>query len=588
MLPRVRASFRLWQTELFVVVIVVAILILSGSLSVGLKLTLAEMGKTNELRNASALALRLEPEFPVTVESLDRMRKSIVEYRNIYGSGIWVYDRGGMLLDSSFDSSPSSATLEAARLAGLADDPPYASMDLKPGGWVVASKVIHAPDGTREGVVVTASSVVSSLAILDAVRGRLWVTFWISLVIAGLLGFTFSELISRRVRAMSKAAAAMAAGDFEQRLPTGFAPDEIYDLAVSYNRMAAKLGEAFSAIQESEREITTVVESMAEGVVAFDSTGTVRVINPEAIRLLDPPLTTTLLGSPTQAVTDNQAVLDVVSAGLAGEDSGATVSLGELKVLLHCTPLLDEDGAADGAVLLLADVTERHRVEDAQRQFVADASHEMRTPIAALKGILELLNDGAKDDADVRDDFMRTMQVEVDRLGRLVSDLLTLARLEAGSLRPTITPEPVSGLFGDVTKVMCTLAEQAGVDLSVELTDGDVEVLADRDRIVQVLLGFVDNALKHSPRDSTVHLKARRQGDSVLLEVADEGSGIEPEQLSHVFDRFYRADEARAGNRGAGLGLAIAKEIVEVHGSGIEVQSTPGSGTTFGFELPIA
>jgi len=122
----------------------------------------------------------------------------------------------------------------------------------------------------------------------------------------------------------------------------------------------------------------------------------------------------------------------------------------------------------------------------------------------------------------------------------------------------------------------------------VELADGDIEVLADRDRIVQVLLGFVDNALKHSPEGSTVHLRARLDGDAALLEVADEGSGIEPEQIGRVFDRFYRADQARAGRGGAGLGLAIAKEIVEVHGSSIQVESVPGTGTTFGFRLAIA
>jgi len=583
---RVRASFRLWQTELFVVVIVVAILILSGSLSVGLKLTLTQMGKTNELRDASALALRLEPEFPVTAESLDRMQRSIVEYRNIYGAGIWVYDRGGMLLDSSYDTAPSDQTLETARLAGLADDPPYATMDLQPGGWVVAAKVIHGPAGNPEGVVVTAGSVDSALAILDSVRGRLWVTFWISLAVAGLLGFGFSELISRRVRAMSKAAAAIADGDFDQRLPTGVAPDEIYDLAVSYNLMAAKLGEAFSAVQEREREIAAVVESMAEGVVAFDSEGTVRVTNPEAVRLLDPP-PGELIGVHARELTDDMEVLRVIEAGLAGEDAEATVSLAEFVVSLHCTPLLDGDGVADGAVLLLADVTERHRIEDAQRQFVADASHEMRTPIAALKGMLELLNDGAIDDLKVRDDFMRTMQIEADRLGRLVRDLLMLAKLEAGSMRPTIAPQSAAELFGDVTGVMGNLAERDGVTLAVELPDGDIEVLADRDRIVQVLLGFVDNALKHSPSGSVVHLRARREGDGALLEVADEGSGIEPDQMPRVFDRFFRADVSRAGTRGAGLGLAIAKEIVEAHGSTIQVESAPGEGATFGFWLAI-
>lgn len=584
---RRRASIRLWQTELFVVVIVVAMLILSGSLSAGLERTLSEQAREAELRNASALARRLEPEVPATAQSLERMRQVLVEYRSIYGGGIWVFDAEGTLLVSAYDLGPSDATLEAAKAAGLAEHPSYTRIDLRPRGWVVASRALHGAGQLPEGVVVTASPVDEPLGILEAVRSRLWATFWVSLVVAGLLGFAFSELIARRIRALSDAAAAIAAGDFEQRLPTGLVPDEIKDLATSYNTMASTLGEAFGAIQESQRQIAAVIESMAEGVVAFDSEGIVRVINPEGIRLLDVadgdgP------GTRAEELTDEPALLDVVRVGLGGESVSRTISLGQLRVLLHCTPLLGAEGEVDGAVLLLADVTEQHRIEDAQRRFVADASHEMRTPIAALKGMLELLADGAVDDREVRDDFINTMQVEADRLGRLVGDLLTLAQLEAGSLRLKLAPEYPSDLLRAVASIMSTLAEQAGVQLSVEVSDPDVQVLADRDRMVQVLLSFTDNALKHSPEGTRVHLRAERRGDVVAFEVVDEGPGIEPEQLARVFERFYRADAARAGGGGAGLGLAIAKEIVEAHESSIEVLSAAGEGTTFRFELPLA
>jgi signal transduction histidine kinase len=386
---------------------------------------------------------------------------------------------------------------------------------------------------------------------------------------------------------MSEAAASIAAGDFEQRLPTGFVPDEIHTLGESYNEMAVKLGEAFGAIQESQRQIAAVIESMAEGVVAFDAEGVVRVANPEAERLLARE-GTELRGLPLDALEAPGEVLELVRASLGGARAVETVELGPHIALLHCTPLLNAEGEVDGAVLLLADVTEQHRIEDAQRRFVADASHEMRTPIAALKGMLELLADGAKDVPEVRDDFIHTMQLEADRLGRLVADLLTLARLEAGTLELALAPESASGLLGDVAGVLSTLAIDAGVTLAVDLPDGEVRVLADHDRAVQVLLSFTDNAIKHSPRGSTVRLRARRRTDGVVFEVADEGEGIGPEELGRVFERFYRADQARAGGGGAGLGLAIAKEIVEAHGSSIEVTSAPGEGTTFGFELPSA
>jgi PAS domain S-box-containing protein len=586
MASRLRGSIRLWQTGLFIIVIVVAMLVLSGTLSAGLTSTLTRMAETTELRNASALAQRLAPDFPISAGGSSHVGEVVAEYRGIYGGGIWVYDREGVLLQSAHDAGPVDAVLQSARDSVLDGKASYAVSDLRTGGWVVASKPVPGPYGALEAVVVTASPVDQAVAILQATRDRLWVAFWVSLAIAGLLGFGFSELMARRMRAMSQAAAAMAAGDFEQRISPGLVPDEIEDLAVSYNSMATTLGEAFGAIQESRRQIAAVVESMAEGVLAFDAEGVVHVGNPEALRLLG-TTDRDLLGAPLETITDDQAVLDIVRAGLAGDSAARTVALGPFVVLLHCTPLGGAGGDAEGAVLVLADVTERHRIEDAQRRFVADASHEMRTPVAALKGMLELLVDGAKDVPEVRDDFMRTMQVEVDRLGRLVADLLTLAQLEAGSLRVAPAAENVADLFGGVTAVMQTLAEQAGVRLAVEVPDADLRVLADRDRIAQVLLSFTDNALKHSPRGATVHLRAHARGPVVRIEVTDEGPGIEAEDLSRVFERFYRSDAARAGD-GAGLGLAIAKEIVEAHGSTIDVTSGSGSGTTFGFDLPSA
>lgn len=584
---RRRGSIRLWQTELFIIVIVVAILILSGSLSAGLKGTLTQLTETNELRNASAFAQRLSPEFPLASAGTQRVRDVIAEYRDIYGGGIWVYSAEGDLLESAYDTAPLDAVLESARLGALGENASYVLSDLRTGGWIVAAKPLQGRDGATQGVVVTASSADEPAAILKSVRDRLWITLWTSLIIAGLLGFGFSELIARRIRAMSDAAAAIEAGDFEQRLPTTFVPDEIQGLAESYNSMAAKLGEAFNSVQESERRITTVVESMAEGVLAFDAEETVTVANPEALRLLGAQLEDTT-GKHLRDLTGEPDILELVRGGLQGQSVARTARLGQHIVLLHCTPLPDPAGGVDGAVLLLADVTERHRIEDAQRRFVADASHEMRTPIAALKGILELLVDGAKDDPEVRDDFIQTMQTEADRLSRLVTDLLTLAKLEAGSLELRLAPEYAVDLIGDVAGVMQTLADQQGVRLSVEVADPEIRVNADRDRVVQVLLSFTDNALKHSPRGTTIHLRALPGDGQVRFEVADEGPGIAEEEVSRVFERFYRADDSRAGGGGTGLGLAIAKEIVEAHGSVIAVESSAEAGTTFAFALPAA
>ena len=281
-----RPSVRLWQTELFVIVIVVAILILSVSLSQDLQRTLKTLGEGEQLSDASALAVQLGGDFPLTESSRADLRDHVHQFRLIYGDQVWVYTPDGSLVESAAVGGPPQSVLDQARVGGLWDAPPYSSMTLELGGYAVAGKAIYDRTGKKVGSVVIAGPVTKSLAVLDAVRDRLWVTFWIALIVSGLLGLGFAEFIGRRVRQMTKAAAAIAAGDFDQQLPTGYIPDEIFELAESYNRMATTLGQVFSALHEREQEIAAVVESMGEGVIAFDPDGHVRVINPEAIRLL--------------------------------------------------------------------------------------------------------------------------------------------------------------------------------------------------------------------------------------------------------------------------------------------------------------
>lgn len=588
-----RSSVRLWQTELFVIVILVAILILSVSLSRGLQNTLRRLGETDQLGDAAALAAQVGHEFPITPQTGANVRGHVEEFRAIYGDDVWVYDASGAVIHAANESRPPQHILDRARDTALRDEDGYATMSLERDGFVVAGAPIRDDSEKIVGATVISGPVVESLAVLDAVRSRLWATFWVALIVAGLLGMGFSEFISRRVRLMSQAAKSMAAGDFEQRIPTGLVPDEVFELAESYNRMAAKLGETFSVLREREREIAGVVESMAEGVIAFDADGSVRVVNPIALRLLgraEEPESS--IGRPLEEVVASDVVLRLVGDALAGSPVSGIATLGDSTVLVHATPLAavvgEPEARPSGAVLILADITEQKRIEEAQRRFVANASHELRTPISALKGLLELLTGGAKDDPDVRDDFLQTMSVEVDRLGRLVADLLTLAQIDAGALKLRREPTDVTGLLDDVAQVMRPLAAQSGVVLVLDAPPEPVQVDADRDRVTQVLLGFVDNAMRHTPAGAHVTLRAATAVDMVRLEVADEGVGIDAEAIPRLFDRFFRVDESRSGPRSTGLGLSIAKEIVEAHGSEIRVDSTRGEGSTFGFDLPIA
>ena len=581
-----RITVRLWQTALFVTVILMAMAILGTFLLSGIERSIEDLGAAEQVKDASFLAEAVGPHFPITVESLEEIEAETDRFRAIFGDDLWVYDRTGRLIESRATDALPEDLLEEARLEATADSPGYSAVFLREPGVAVAGRAVFGEDGLRAGVVVVAEPTADAEAVLDAARRQMLGVGLVALGVAGFTGLVFSEVISRRVNDLKAAAYAIAQGDFARRLPIGLVPDEVRELAGAFNIMAVQLGEAFDSIQEHDDEMTAVVESMAEGLIALGADGCVRLVNSAAERILRMEAEDLEGGTLAEGVRDD-ALVKLADRALAGEHSAGTVILGETHVDVLCTPI-GPGRRPEGAVVLMRDVTEQKRWERAQREFIANASHEMRTPIAAMNGFLELLGSGAQDDADLRGDFLGTMRLETERISRLVDDLFTLAQFDAGRMTLDLEPESLRDMVEDVTGVMRPIVDEAGVTLATDLADGRLCVLADRDRIVQVLVGFVDNAVKHSSDGDTVTISARVHGPRVDVAVDDEGPGIPAETLPKVLDRFFRASEHREGEwsrHGAGLGLAIAKEIVEAHGSAIEVESTPGEGATFRFSL---
>lgn len=586
-----KISVRLWQTALFVTVVLVATLILSATLFRSLEQSVSEVSRSALKKDAKELAGSLGEYLPLTARTAPAAADRVKRFAEVFEDDVWIYSRTAELtalrVQTKGQPRDVSDVLQQARRAALERGETFAYARYSPGTNVaVASEAIRDDDGRIIGAVVVADRGAEALSIVSSARDQLRVTFLISLVVSGLLGFVFSEVIRRQIRTLSEAALAIAEGDFGQRLARARLPDEIGELADSYNRMAAKLGEAFEAITGQEREITAVVEAMAEGLVAVDARRVVRHANPVAAELLGVELGR-LVGRPVDEVVKAEELLRPIDDALSGRHVSETITFGHRVLLLSATPVTSsEEPGPRGAVLLLRDVTEQKRWEQAQRQFIATASHEMRTPIAAMRGFLELLESGAKDKPEIRDDFLRTMQAEVDRLQRLVGDLFTLAQLDAGRMRLSVAPQSLEEIIGDVVAVMGPLADEAGVRLETDLAPGTPSVLCDRDRIVQVLMGFVDNALKHSRSAGEITVYARRDGSAVRVGVKDTGPGIPADVRSKIFGRFYRGgDETDGAARGAGLGLAIANEIVAAHGGAIGVDSEPGWGADFYFLL---
>ena len=571
-------SLRLWQTLLFITVIVVAMLTLSYSLISSTRQSVTRAERTQLEKEAATLAEQMSHLLPYSMHR-DQADGQLADFSRVFKVDVWLLDSTGKRLFSRGNFTRPGATLLSTasaarkRRAYAAETVPGRAEEM-----IGAQPVIL--DGKVQATVAIGDSGADARAILEQAGRQITIAFWIALVVSGLLGWLFSEIIAHQVRRLSDGALSIAQGNFDLRLK-GMFPDEVGELATSFNVMAERLGSAFETLSEQQREIATVVETMAEGLIAVDEELRIRLINPAAAELLAKPIVG-LEGKTMREAVGAEGLIQPIEAALGGRQVSETYEHGSRVLLLHASPIRSGSGRPVGVVLILRDVTQQKRMEQAQRDFISHASHELRTPISSLRGFIELLEGGAKDDSGVRDRFLTTMDVEVDRLQRLIEDLFTLAQLDSGRLDLKLATNSAAEFVEEVVNLVGPIAASSDVHLRSDIEPSLPNVLCDRDRIVQVLLGFIDNALKHSRPGNSVTVFARRNREAVRVGVADTGPGIPPGDMPRIFERFYRITDDK---KGAGLGLSIAKEMVEAHGSSIGVESAPGSGTTFYFDL---
>jgi signal transduction histidine kinase/HAMP domain-containing protein len=406
------------------------------------------------------------------------------------------------------------------------------------------------------------------------VEAALW-----AVLVGAAAGLVVAALITLRLRRIAAAAAAIERGSFESPLRPRF-PDELGSLAATIDRMRERLRDSFSRLESERDRLGRLLGRLQEGVVTFDRTLRIEFVNPSASRLLGvAPLSE---GDPLPDPWPDVS-LRRLAVGLFAERAPvahARVSPGE-----DCTLAvvgLPARTASESAVIVVTDVSERERRERAEREFVTNAAHELRTPIAAITGAVEVLQAGAKDDPEARDRFIAHIERESARLGRLTKALLTLARAQTQEEAPRLVPVPLEPLLEEVASAV-TPADGVRVEVRCDAT---LAALAERDVIEQALANVVANAARHT-REGSIVLRARPHGQSsVAIEVIDTGPGIEPRERERIFDRFYRGGERTAD--GFGLGLAIVQQAVRVLGGVVEVESTPGRGTTIRVVLEAA
>jgi two-component system phosphate regulon sensor histidine kinase PhoR len=359
------------------------------------------------------------------------------------------------------------------------------------------------------------------------------------------------------------------------------AKGEVGELAYAFSEMSAKIKELVEAISEDRTRLATVLDSMADGVIMTDTDGNISLTNRAAETLYG--IKEAENKSLIEAVRDHEVDELLKLCLRTGRTQADQYESGLSRRYLRAIAI---PVTGRGVLLLFQDLTELRNLQTTRRELIGNISHELRTPLAGIKAMVETLRDGAVDEGEAARDFLARIDSEVDRLTQLVTELTELSRIETGEAELRREPVSLNQLVEEVITQFGPQAERQELSISKELFAELPTVPADKGRVRQVIANLVHNAIKFTPAGGTVTISTRAPQGAVSLEVTDTGIGIPGEYQPRVFERFYKADKARAGE-GSGMGLAIAKHVVEAHGGSIWVESEEDKGSTFGFSLPL-
>lgn len=419
-----------------------------------------------------------------------------------------------------------------------------------------------------------------AFAARGALAGSLVLTMLIATpVIFMLLNVLLYRLI-RPLRRMNEVALQMADGRFDLNVNED-ASGEIGQLATSFNRLSRTLKKTFRALTFERNRLVQILNGMTEGIAAIDKDGNITHINPALEKLFKKQ---SGQSDPRMRVIGHKEVWEAFGRTMeTGEIS--TFQLTEYANVYHASiaPVRNDSGEIEGAVGVFMDVSKEALLEKTRREYVANVSHEMRSPLTAVRGLIEPLRDGMVTNEDTKKRYYDIILREVVRLSRLISDLMELSRLQSGNL----AIEPEKFMIGETMDYVMDKYQSICQEKSIELIAGSdfaacPALFANPDRIEQLLGILIDNAVKYTPENGKIILSGDWSGERCILRVKDTGAGIPKEHLPHLFERFYKVDKAHS-ELGSGLGLSIAKEMLTLMGETIEVESVEGEGTTFTF-----
>jgi two-component system phosphate regulon sensor histidine kinase PhoR len=449
--------------------------------------------------------------------------------------------------------------------------------------YVYVARTLSGPGG------VTILRLAEPLEQLDALRARLAAAMGLAMLAAGIAILFTSLWLDRRlfepVSRLIGGAQDLARG----RISRVAVPDEeeLAALALALNRLAATSEQRLEAISRERDNLQEILASMSEGVLVVDRDGRAQMINPAFYQLFD--LVGDFSGRPVLEIIRHPGFARLIEDTLRKrhpQSSQIVLPSPERRTLLLASAVLS--GGERGAVVAARDTTELTRVADMRRDFVANVSHELKTPLAAIRGYAETLRDGALDEPPTARRFTDRILSQCRRLQELLDDLLILSRLEGMDVALDREPVDLEAVARRAVELLAPTAREKRVE--IEIREEEVPaVQGDAGNLERLLLNLLDNAIKYNRPDGKITVRLGRYGGEALLEVSDTGIGIPAESIPRIFERFYRVDKGRAREEGGtGLGLAIVKHIAQAHGGQVDVESRMGRGSTFRVRLPLA
>ena len=415
-----------------------------------------------------------------------------------------------------------------------------------------------------------------------------------SILISLVIGYFLSRTITSPIVKLMHRARRLAAGEFDHMLEV-MSDDEIGQLTMAFNFMAQNLQNTLTEISSEKNKIETIFNYMTDGVLAFNLKGEMLHINPAARKMLqDKDMDNTFSDSDNFSDFSKKYSLNLQLDELLYRDvtkrREININCGERILEARFAVFTGENKKPEGVIVVLHDITEQEKLDRMRREFVANVSHELKTPLTSIKSYTETLLDGDLDDRETAVKFLGVINSEADRMTRLVRDLLQLSSLDNKQVKWNMKEVSIVNIVKSSVNKIKIEAVNKGHELDYFVTGDIPNIMADRDRMEQVMLNLLSNAINYTPENGKIHVHVEvnpDKDDEIYVKVEDNGMGIPEEDLPRIFERFYRVDKARSREMGGtGLGLSIAKEIIEAHGGKIEIKSKLGIGTTVIVSLP--